>query len=98
MGGCHQNNRDQNRLGSLELAHITPDSHVLIAQRRSLWISVSWAFAAWLAATLALGPVRWTVHLAAVPLGSILALTVALGGSVVCNAVIYATRRHQSLA
>ena len=34
--------------------------YVLIAQRRSLWISVSWAFAAWLAATLALGPVRWT--------------------------------------
>jgi len=181
--------------------------YVLIAQRRSLWISVSWAFAAWLAATLALGPVRWTalwacvlnlvvfalcffivrpfclvpmppttrpwydfvirasmvsllvgavvtlsfqigpvgsgvlavfpviytsimvilhprvggpataavlanailglagfgaalltLHLAAVPLGSILALIVALGVSVMWNAVIYATRRHQSLA
>src|ERR1700724_2551155 len=34
--------------------------YVLMAQRRSLWISVSLAFTAWLAATLALGPVHWS--------------------------------------
>ena len=34
--------------------------YVLVAQRRSLGISVCLAFAAWLATTLALGPVRWT--------------------------------------
>jgi hypothetical protein len=34
--------------------------YVLIAQRHSLWRSVSLAFTAWVAATLALGPVRWT--------------------------------------
>jgi hypothetical protein len=34
--------------------------YVLMAQRRSLWISVSLAFTAWLATTLALGPVHWT--------------------------------------
>ena len=33
--------------------------YVLMAQRRSLWISVSLAFTAWLAATLALGLVHW---------------------------------------
>jgi hypothetical protein len=34
--------------------------YVLMAQRRSLWISVSLASTAWLATTLALGPVHWT--------------------------------------
>ena len=34
--------------------------YVVVAQRRSLWISVSLAFAVWLVATLALGPVHWT--------------------------------------
>src|SRR5499427_8788033 len=34
--------------------------YVLIAQRRSLWKSVSPAFTAWLAVTLALGPVQWS--------------------------------------
>jgi hypothetical protein len=34
--------------------------YVLMAQRRSLWISVSLAFTAWLATTLALGPVHWS--------------------------------------
>src|SRR5262245_16441817 len=33
--------------------------YVLVAQRRSLWISVSLAFTAWLAATLALGSLQW---------------------------------------
>jgi hypothetical protein len=39
-----------------------------------------------------------TLHLAAVPLGSAAALIVALGVSVVWNAVIYAIRRCQALA
>jgi hypothetical protein len=34
--------------------------YVLVAQRRSLWKSVSLAFTAWLAVTLALGPVQWS--------------------------------------
>src|SRR5215472_13635211 len=34
--------------------------YVRMAQRRSLWISVSLAFIAWLATTLVLAPVRWT--------------------------------------
>jgi len=34
--------------------------YVLIAQRRSLWISVSLAITVWLAVTLALAPVHWT--------------------------------------
>src|SRR5262249_4360964 len=34
--------------------------YVLIAQRRSLWVSVSLAITAWLAVTLALVPVHWT--------------------------------------
>jgi hypothetical protein len=34
--------------------------YVLLAQRRSIWISSSLAFAAWLAAALTLGPVHWT--------------------------------------
>src|SRR5256886_15642899 len=34
--------------------------YVLMAQRRSLWISVSLAFTAWLATTFTLGPVLWT--------------------------------------
>src|SRR5215468_2770376 len=34
--------------------------YVLIAQRRSLWISVSLAITVWLAVTLALVPVHWT--------------------------------------
>ena len=34
--------------------------YVLIAQRRSLWVSVSLAIAVWLAVTLALVPVHWT--------------------------------------
>jgi hypothetical protein len=37
-----------------------------------------------------------TLHLIAVPLGSTLALIVALGVSVAWNAAIYATRRGQS--
>jgi len=39
-----------------------------------------------------------TLHLAAVPLGSGAALIVALGVSVVWNAVVYAIRRCQALA
>ena len=39
-------------------------AYVLMAQRRSLWISVSLAFTVWLAATLALVPVHWTAALA----------------------------------
>ena len=39
-------------------------AYVLMAQRRSLWISVSLAFSVWLAATLALVPVHWTAALA----------------------------------
>src|ERR1700732_4660736 len=34
--------------------------YVLIAQQRSLWISVSLAFAAWLATAVALSPIQWT--------------------------------------
>jgi hypothetical protein len=34
--------------------------YVLVAQRHSLWSSVFLAFTAWVAATLALGPVQWT--------------------------------------
>jgi hypothetical protein len=34
--------------------------YVLIAQRHSLWSSVSLAFTAWVAATLALGLIQWT--------------------------------------
>ena len=34
--------------------------YVLAAQRRSLWISISLAFSAWLSAALALGAVAWT--------------------------------------
>jgi hypothetical protein len=36
-------------------------SYVLIAQRRSMWLSVSLALAIWLAAALVLSPVHWTV-------------------------------------
>jgi hypothetical protein len=39
-------------------------AYVLMAQRRSLWISVSLAFTVWLAATLTLVPVHWTAALA----------------------------------
>ena len=39
-----------------------------------------------------------TLHLAAVPLGSGAALIIALGASVVWNAVVYAIRRRQALA
>jgi len=35
-------------------------TYVLIAQRRSLWLSVSVAFVVWLTATLALGAFHWT--------------------------------------
>ncbi len=35
--------------------------YVLTAQRRSLWISISLAITVWLAVTLALVPVHWTV-------------------------------------
>ena len=35
--------------------------YVLIAQRRSMWFSVSLAFAIWLAAVLSLSPVHWNV-------------------------------------
>jgi hypothetical protein len=35
--------------------------YVLIAQRRSMWLSVSLAFAMWLTAVLVLSPVRWNV-------------------------------------
>src|SRR5215471_10241737 len=38
--------------------------YVLVAQRRSLWISVCLALAAWLATTLAHGPLDWTAGLA----------------------------------
>jgi hypothetical protein len=38
--------------------------YVLIAQRRSMWFSVSLAFATWLAAVLLLSPVHWNVWLA----------------------------------
>ena len=34
--------------------------YVLIAQRHSIWLSISVAFAVWLAAVLALSPVQWT--------------------------------------
>src|SRR5258707_12942396 len=34
--------------------------YVLIAQRRSIWISIALGFAVWLAAALVLGPVHWT--------------------------------------
>jgi hypothetical protein len=34
--------------------------YVLTAQRRSLWVSMSLAFSAWLSAALALGAVAWT--------------------------------------
>ncbi len=35
-------------------------AYVLIAQRRSMWLSISFAFAMWLAAVLVLSPVQWT--------------------------------------
>jgi hypothetical protein len=34
-------------------------AYVLIAQRRSMWLSISLAFVMWLAAVLVLSPVRW---------------------------------------
>jgi hypothetical protein len=40
--------------------------YVLIAQQRSLWISVSLAFAAWLATAVALSPIQWTAWRASV--------------------------------
>lgn len=39
-----------------------------------------------------------TLHLAAVPFGSALALILALGVSIACNAVVYAVRLHQGVA
>lgn len=35
-------------------------AYVLMAQRRSMWLSISLAFAMWLVVVLALSPVRWT--------------------------------------
>jgi hypothetical protein len=35
--------------------------YVLLAQRYALWVSLFFAFAAWLAATLALGTLHWTI-------------------------------------
>jgi hypothetical protein len=35
-------------------------AYVLIAQRHSMWLSISLAFAMWLAAVLMLSPVQWT--------------------------------------
>jgi hypothetical protein len=44
------------------------------------------------------GAALLTLHLAAVPFGSALALTLALGVSVACNAIVYAVRLHQGVA
>jgi hypothetical protein len=44
------------------------------------------------------GAALLTLHLPAVPLGSALALIVALGVSVAWNAGLYATRHHESFA
>jgi hypothetical protein len=44
------------------------------------------------------GAALLTLHLTAVPLGSALALIVALGVSVAWNAGLYATRHHESFA
>ena len=35
-------------------------AYVLIAQRRSMWLSISFAFVMWLVAVFALSPVHWT--------------------------------------
>jgi hypothetical protein len=40
-------------------------AYVLIAQRRSMWLSVSLAFVTWLAAVLVLSPVQWNAWSAA---------------------------------
>jgi len=45
-------------LNSATAIYIT--AYVLIAQRRSLWISVSVALAIWLGVALILGPIHWT--------------------------------------
>jgi hypothetical protein len=44
------------------------------------------------------GAALLTLHLAAVPFGSALALILALGVSVACNAIVYAVRLHQGVA
>lgn len=44
------------------------------------------------------GAALLTLHLAAVPFGSALALILALGVSVTCNAIVYAVRLHQGVA
>ena len=49
-------------------------AYVRMAQRRSLWISVSLAFIAWLATTLVLASVRWTALSASVVNLSVFAL------------------------
>ena len=49
-------------------------AYVRMAQRRSLWISVSLAFIAWLATTLVLSSVRWTALSASVVNLSVFAL------------------------
>ena len=43
------------------------------------------------------GAALLTLHLAAVPLGTVAALSLALGVSVAWNAVLFATQRHRAV-
>ncbi len=84
--------------GVLAVFPVIYTSIMLILHRRVGGLATAAVLANAVPALAGFGLALLTLHLAAVPLGSGAALIVALGVSVVWNAVVYAIRRCQALA
>jgi hypothetical protein len=84
--------------GVLAVFPVIYTSIMLILHRRVGGPATAAVLANAVPALAGFGVALLTLHLAAVPLGSGAALIIALGVSVVWNAVVYAIRRRQTLA
>jgi hypothetical protein len=84
--------------GVLAVFPIIHTSIILILHRRVGGPATAAVLANALPGLVGFAAALLTLHLAAVPFGSALALILALGVSVACNAIVYAVRLHQGVA
>ena len=84
--------------GALAVFPIILTSIMLILHRRVGGPATAAVLANAIPGMAGFGVALLTLHLAAVPFGSALALILALGVSVACNAIVYAVRLRQGVA
>src|SRR4029453_18560370 len=84
--------------GVLAFFPIIHNSIILILHRRVGGRATAAVLANALPGLVGFAAALLTLHLAAVPFGSALALILALVVSVACNAIVYAVRLHQGVA